>query len=367
MPTDPPSILFVLTRGDSIGGAQIHVRDLAAGAKAHGWRVAVALGTPGPLIGMLEEAGVEVLLVPGLARSINPFADLGAIVRLRGMIRQWGPSLVACHTAKAGLVGRLAAWLTGVPSQYTVHGWQFAEGISPLQRMVVLATEKVLGHVTQKIITVSEFDRQLALQHKVAPPERLITIHNGMAGAAAPRAVRNDGSVHLIMVARFQPQKDHGTLLAALQQLEGLPWTLHLVGDGPDLARWQTWVAAQGWNDRVVFHGLSLQVPSLLAQADIFVLATRWEGFPNSILEAMRAGLPVVASNVGGVSEAVVPQQTGLLVPPENPEVLAQALATLIADRQLRLTWGAAGKARFEAEFTFEQMLAKTEKVWRGE
>ena len=365
MPTDMASILFVITRGDSIGGAQIHVRDLAVGAQQRGWRVAVAVGTSGVFLEMLASAGIESFVVPGLARTINPFADLGAIFRMKKLIGTWNPQLVSCHTAKAGLVGRVAAFLSGVPSQYTVHGWQFAEGISWAQRFVVLLTEKVLARVTQRIITVSDYDRNLALKNKVGTPERLVTIHNGMPTQAPPRSSRTDGFVHLIMVARFQTQKDHGTLFSALQRLDSLPWRLHLVGDGPDQPVWERWVERHGWSDRVIFHGLSNQVADLLAHADIFVLASRWEGFPNSILEAMRAGLPVVASDVGGVAEAIVPQETGLLVPPQNPEALALALARLLGDRELRRAWGLAGQARFEREFTFQTMLDQTERVWR--
>lgn len=366
MPTEPHSILFVITRGDSIGGAQVHVRDLAAGAAVRGHRVAVAVGTPGPFLGMLEAAGIQAFIVPGLGRAINPIFDGFAVLRVRALIRRWKPDLVACHTAKAGLVGRLAAWWAGVPAQYTVHGWQFAEGISPLQRLVVLVLEIVLARLTRTIITVSEYDRKLALRAHVARGHQIVTVHNGMPDLPVPPESRGGASIRLVMVARFQPQKDHGTLFCALETLEDLPWTLHLVGDGPDLVRWETWVARKGWASRVVFHGLSHEVPVLLAQSDVFVLASRWEGFPNSILEAMRARLPVVASDVGGVSEAVVEGVTGTVVPPGNPAALAAALGRLLADRALRQEWGRQGRKRFEAEFTFDRMLEKTEKVWAG-
>lgn len=364
MPTDSRALLFVITRGDSIGGAQIHVRDLAAGAARRGHRVAVAVGTPGPFLDLLKQAGISSFVIPGLGRNLDPVGDLRAILGLRGVIRRWKPDLVACHTAKAGLVGRLAAWWSGVPAQYTVHGWQFADGISPVQRLLVLAAETLLARVTRMIITVSEYDRKLGLRFRVAPADRIVTVHNGMPAEGEPPAPGVSPTVRLVMVARFQPQKDHGTLFAALDRLADLPWSLHLVGDGPDLARWRTWVRDRGWETRVVFHGLSLNVPGILARSDIFVLASRWEGFPNSILEAMRAGLPVVATGVGGVSEAVVEGVTGMVVPPADPERLAGALAQLLADRTLRQKWGARGRERFESEFTFERMLDKTEAVW---
>src|SRR6185369_302560 len=170
-------------------------------------------------------------------------------------------------------------------------------------------------------------------------------------------------AIRLVMVARFQEQKDHGSLFRALEPIDNLPWTMELIGDGPDKARWESWVAARGWAHRVRFSGQVLDVPSRLQAADIFVLASLWEGFPRSILEAMRAGLPVVASNVGGVREAVT-EETGIVVPPRDVPALNRALRSLIADAARRRALGAAGRRRYEDEFTFDAMLAKTLKVW---
>lgn len=364
MPTKKQSILFVITRGDSIGGAQIHVRDLAHGAQLAGRRVAVVVGSSGPFLSLLAEAGVEALLVDGLERSINPLSDLRAVGRLRRVIRDWKPDLVACHTAKAGLVGRLAAWMAGVPSQYTVHGWQFAEGISQGQRAIVLILERFLAGFCSRIITVSEADRTLALKKKVGKPEQIRTIHNGMAPVPVSENLRGGATIRLVMVARFQAQKDHATLFHALELLEALPWSLSLVGDGPDQNRWKTWVEQRGWTNRVEFVGYTRDVAPVLARSDVFVLASRWEGFPNSILEAMRAGLPVVSSDVGGVNEAVVHERTGLVVPKEDPRALANALELLLGDRDLRRRWGAEGEARFLQSFTLETMLKETMALW---
>src|ERR1041384_3670768 len=138
MPIEPRSILFVITRGDSIGGGQIHVRDLAKALKTRGVSVTVAAGTTGALQEELDRAGIQHVEIPGLQRSINPFSDLVAVAALRRHIRRLSPELVSCHTAKAGLVGRLAAFFEGVPSVFTAHGWQFAEGIAAWQKLTVL-------------------------------------------------------------------------------------------------------------------------------------------------------------------------------------------------------------------------------------
>lgn len=363
MPIELRSVLFVITRGDSIGGGQIHVRDLARALQARGVDVTVATGSGNALQDELDQSGIRHVHIPGLKRSINPLSDLIAITALRRRIRLLQPDLVSCHTAKAGLVGRAAAFFQRVPSVFTAHGWQFAEGIPLWQKAVVLALELVLARLARRLITVSGYDFALALRCRLAVPGKVVLVHNGMPWLEPP--VRSGGSaaVKLVMVARFQEQKDHRTLLRALEPLEDLPWTLELIGDGPDKDEWQTWVQRRGWSDRVKFSGQVMDVPARLAAADIFVLASLWEGFPRSILEAMRAGLPVIASDVGGVREAVT-ADTGLVVAARDTAALTAALQRLLADASLRRHLGSAGRSRYEAEFTFDAMLKKTLKVW---
>jgi len=362
MPTEIRSVLFVITRGDSIGGGQIHVRDLCRALQRRGVRVAVATGSRGALQDELDKTGVRHFLIPGLVRSINPLDDLVAVSALRRRIRTFAPDLVSCHTAKAGLVGRLAALLEGVPAVFTAHGWQFAEGIAGWQKAAVLAVETVLARLTRRIITVSGYDRDLALGFGLGSPRKIVLVHNGMPWLEAPKPGVTGRTLRLVMVARFQEQKDHATLFQALEGLADLPWSLELIGDGPDRARWEAWVTEKGWTN-VTFSGQVLDVPQRLENADVFVLASLWEGFPRSILEAMRAGLPVVATDVGGVDEAVVDGVTGWMVPPRDAPALERALRRL-ADPEARQRLGRAGRQRYEDEFTFDAMLAKTQAVW---
>nr|WP_297861133.1 glycosyltransferase [Meiothermus sp.] len=166
------------------------------------------------------------------------------------------------------------------------------------------------------------------------------------------------------MVARFAVPKDHGLLLQALADLQEQPWEVELIGDGPMQSLAEEQAARLGIGDRVRFLGARKDVAECLAQAHIFVLASNYEGFPLSILEAMRAGLPVVASNVGGVAEAVIDGETGFLVPRGDVHALRSRLAQLIENPQLRTQMGMAGRARYKAHFTLEQMLEKTLAVY---
>lgn len=363
-------IAFIVTRADSIGGAQIHVRDLAFRLSSEGRKVTVLAGSGGDLQTMLEERGIPFRLVPGLVRNIHPLKDAGAILQTRRILKEIHPDLVSTHTAKAGLVGRLAARSLGIPAIFTAHGWQFAEGISPAQRAVVETLERITSRLSAKIITVSEYDRDLAMQRRVVPRKKMTVIHNGMpdvdpALRADLRPAGTEGPVRLIMTARFQPQKDHPTLFRALAGLPDRSWTLELVGDGPDMEDCRSLAEELGISDRVVFSGQRRDVAERLAAADIFVLASRWEGFPRSILEAMRAGLPVAASDVGGSGESVAEGETGYLVPREDPEALRTRLGELMASPDLRLQLGKAGRERYEKNFTFDAMYGKTLTVYK--
>jgi glycosyltransferase involved in cell wall biosynthesis len=215
------------------------------------------------------------------------------------------------------------------------------------------------------VITVSDHDRELAIRLGVLSARKVVTVHNGMPDVPfLALAGRNGRAVRMAMVARFQDQKDHGLLLAALAGLSGTPWELDLIGDGPLQGAVEEQAKRLGLGDRVRFLGLRRDVAECLARCQLFVLASRWEGFPYTILEAMRAGLPVVASDVGGVREAVVHGETGFLVPRGDPAVLRQRVAEMLASPELRRHCGAAGRRRFEADFTFERMLDKTAAVY---
>jgi glycosyltransferase involved in cell wall biosynthesis len=361
-------IAFIITRADSIGGAQIHVRDLAFRLAAGGHTVTVLTGREGELTRMLAEKNISWLIIKNLVRPIRPVRDLLAILETRRLLKKLKPDIVSTHTAKAGMVGRVAAWLAGIPAIFTAHGWQFAEGISGVQRFFVETIERLTSRMCGKIITVSEFDRRLALERRVVKAEKLIAIHNGMPDVEEVLWRRGEQArsktVLIIMVARFQKQKDHPALLRALAKMRDKTWNLELVGDGPDMEKTRSLAVELGIAGRIEFAGQQMDIPRRLARADVFALASKWEGFPRSILEAMRAGLPVVATDVGGCGESVEEGVTGYLVPKEDEEALRERLARLIDSPETRGRMGRAGRARFEAEFTFEAMYEKTVRVY---
>ncbi len=214
------------------------------------------------------------------------------------------------------------------------------------------------------VIAVSDYDRDLAVRCHVLARNQVCVIHNGIADVSFRAAPAVGRQVNIVMVARFAAQKAHNCLLRALQDLQG-NFDLWLIGDGPDIEQARANSVRLGVSDRVVFMGARNDVPELLAKAHIFVLASNYEGLPISILEAMRAGLPVVASDVGGVGESVCDGENGFLVPRGDVLTLRERLQRLISNETLRAKMGAASRRRYVEEFTSEQMVSKTLAVYK--
>lgn len=359
----PLRVAFVVTRADSFGGASVHVRDFARLLILSGHEVRVFIGGDGPVVEALRLAEVPVNILSHLGRAIRPVADLRALWELGVALKRFRPHIVSTHTSKAGFIGRLAAWGLGLPAIYTPHCWSFVDGF-PNARLYLWA-ERLARPFGRRIIMVSEAERQDGLRGRVGSERHLVTVHNGMPDVAPTLRARPGATApRLIMIGRCEPQKDHRTLLRALASAKDLDWTLDFVGDGPQRADVEAEINALGLSPRVRLLGYRSDVAALLASAQIFVLITNWESFPRSIIEAMRAGLPVVASAVGGAAESVVHGRTGFVVPRGDVTTLAARLRDLIAQPALRVEFGAAGRRRYEDHFTFAHMARKTATVW---
>jgi len=355
-------ILFVITRADTVGGAQVHVRDLAQKLHQDQHDVIVVTGTRGPYSEVLDEYDIKNIAFDDFIRSINPLQDASTLFNLVKIIQTFQPDLVSTHSSKAGLLGRLASKIAGVPCLFTAHGWSFTPGVSSKRRILYKTLEKIAEPWAAKIICVSDYDRTLALQAGMSP-ERLMTIHNGMPHLADDHRANPPASdpVQITMIARFDQQKDQATLIKAFKGIAQAH--LNLIGDGPTMMAMQSLVNQLGLADQVRFFGFRPDIPDCLAQSHIFALISNWEGFPRTILEAMRAGLPVVATQVGGVDEAVQDGVTGFCIPRQEVEPLHQRLSQLVADAHLRQQMGLAGRQRYEAEFTFMRMYQQTTDV----
>lgn len=358
-------LLYCLTRSDTVGGAHIHILDLARWMRERGAEVHIAVGGgAGPFCEWLSAHGLPWTRLPALERAIRPHRDLAALHQLRRVFRRLRPGVISLHSSKAGLLGRLAGAGLGAAVVYTAHGWPFTPGIEPRAARRYRAVERLAAPLAERIITVSEHDRRLALAAGVGPPRRVVAVPNGIRPAPALADPGRGGPVRIACVARLDTQKDHALLLDALAGLRERDWTLELLGDGPLTEELAARAQRLGIAGRVAFRGLRGDIRERLAKAQLFALPSHWEGLPRSVLEAMSTGLPVLASDVGGTGEAVRDGETGYLLARGDVAGWRARLAALLDAPGERARLGAAGRARYAAHFTLERMAEETAAVY---
>lgn len=361
-------IMYIITQAN-LGGAQVHLRDLILGLPKY-ITPYVVIGEKEWLYYELQKQTVQVHIIKNLVREISPIKDLLTIISLRNVMKLVKPDIVHCHSSKAGFLGRAAAKSCDIPSIFTVHGWAFTEGVSFRRRIIYRFLEKVAANWTARIICVSKYDKILGSKLLSNIDDKLYTIHNGIGDIPFKENVINNcnkkGAIHIIMVARFSSPKEQGQLVQALSilQKEGKYFFTTFVGDGPNLEHVKQLAYTLGIQNEVYFTGARSDVEKLLVGQDLFILISKWEGFPISIIEAMRQGLPVIASNVGGVSEAVIDGETGFLIPRDDIQVLVKKLRNIHDRDQSLEEMGIKGRARFEENFTLEKMVQETVDIY---
>jgi glycosyltransferase involved in cell wall biosynthesis len=327
------------------------------------FEVEVATGENGFLTDACRKHGIPVHVVANLRREIKPLNDALGLRELMRLMRRVKPDLVHAHTFKAGFLGRFAAKYSKIACVYTVHMWPFGDAVPLSWRVAAPACERLAARWCDRIITVSELGARNAAQYRIGDSSQVVPILNGIPEHPARARLDRDKNLSCTMVARFTDFKDHRSLLRAFAKVPGQA-RLRLVGDGHTLPAAKKLAEELGIRGRVEFKGTRSDVPEILAQTDVFVLASKTETLPISILEAMRAGLPVIASDVGGIPEEVVDGETGLLVPAGSVDELSSALTRLLADKPLRVAMGRAGRRRFETVFTADTMIERTQTLY---
>lgn len=361
-----PRIAYLITNSE-IGGAQAHVATLL---QALGNRVEaiVLAGGDGPLLATAESLGARTIRLSLLDNALSPLRAIAALRELTKALRQADPDLIHAHSAKAGALGRLAGWLLGIPVVYTVHGFGFKPAAPRRQRIAARVAEWLLAPLTARLICVAEAERELARSLPL-PARRIAVIHNGI-GDVPERAEPGAPMHRIVMIARFAAPKRPDLLIRAFAELAKpaggalAGCELVIAGDGPQLPAMRE-LAERLAPGRIVFPGNVAAVPALLACAQVFVLASDHEGFPLSILEAMRAGLPVVATDLPGIREQLDDGRCGLLCAPGSVPGLADALARLAGDAPLRMSLGAAARERWALHHGVTAMADATWSVYR--
>jgi glycosyltransferase involved in cell wall biosynthesis len=315
------------------------------------------------LLGEAVASGIEVVVEPLLREVIAPRSDLAAVRRLEQLFGERNFDVVHTHCAKAGAVGRVAARRAGVPRiVHTYHGFPFHEFQSLPRRGAYVAIERRLGRITDVALCVGAAVAAEAVRRELVAPERIRTIGVAVDGPDRVRASMSalrpearqraraalglpaDATV-VGAVGRLTYQKAPEDFVAAMRELDRPGLAGVWVGGG-DLAERVGRLAASLTNARVVLAGERTDVLEVLPAFDVFALPSRYEGLPTAIVEAMICGVPVVASAVNAVSELVVPGETGLLVPPQRPRLLAAAIRHLLDSPEVAARMAAAARAR---------------------
>ncbi len=321
---------------------------------------------------------VSAIEVPGLGREISPAADLVALVRLVALFRRFRPHIVHTHMAKAGLLGRLAARMTSVPViVHTFHGNVLRGYFDPLRSSVFVALERLLGRLSNRVIAISPRQRAEILAFEIAPDERIVEIPLGidLSQFLDPPRGRLRGELGLApsaplvgIIARLVPIKGVDVFLAAAARLASArpAATFVVVGDGVQRDSLAAHAASLGIADRVRFLGWRADLPEIYADLDVVVLTSRNEGTPLSVIEALTTERAVVATAVGGVPDVIDSPGIGSLVPPEDPDAVAAAIARLLDDPALRLAMGRAGRKRVYPEHDASTLVARVDALYRS-
>ncbi len=375
------SRLRILLVSKSTGGLLTYMRWLASGLDLNRFQLTFAcLSEGGSALAaeLSRPPHIETLSWPMNRFKINPATDALIILRLFRLVRSRKFDLVHAHGSKAGFLARVSAAGSGVPVVYSPHGFAFDAGnVSRVVRFIYTLVERLIANLlTARIITVSEAEKRSALARGVGKPELFTAVHSGIDlkqfDLSADRDVLRrmldiPTDARLIgTVGRLNEQKAplDFVRLAALLNRSGSDIYLVWIGDGDLMESARNLATQLGVESCIRFMGSRSDVISLLRGMDCFLLTSHWEAFPIVVLEAMASQLPVVATNLPGVDEAVVDGVTGYLCPVGDLEAMCAALEKIIGNKDHAAQLGRNGRNRIIQFFTRERMIQELESVY---
>lgn len=374
-------VLFLITKS-TLGGAQRYVYDLAVKLSPELFDVSVVVGGNGPLIDMLKAAGLPVITLRSLKRDISLFGEIATFFTLLAIVRRERPDVLHVNSSKAGALGAVVGRLCFVPKiVFTAHGWAFNEDRPAWQKLLLKTIHWVTILMSHTTIAVSEGMRS---QMKWPFTQRKMTVvHLGRTverpqykeearGILEMKVI--DTETRLIdyhddfwmgTIAELHPIKRLNRAITAVAALvKDFPnLRFVIIHDGEEKAKLQEQVRDLDLQKHVFFTGVIEDAARLLSAFDLFVLPSKSEAFGYVLIEAGNAGVPVVATNVGGIPDIITHGLNGLLVPPDNTPALTDALRTLISNEDLRLSLGRAHYERSKL-FTVEKMVEETQRVY---
>jgi glycosyltransferase involved in cell wall biosynthesis len=338
------------------------------------------LGPEGSLMKRAEASGVPLEVIGSLRRAIHPLRDAAAYRHIKAALRRFQPEVVHTHSAKAGILGRQAAWALGIPAVvHTVHGAPFHPYQNPAARALFRCCERWAARRCDRLVSVADAMTELMVGAGVAPREKFITVYSGMEVEPflqseplrePTRRRLGYGPEHIVVgkFARLFHLKGHADLVAAARGAvaENPALRFLLVGDGVLRDRLARQIAEAGLSEHFQFTGLMSpeEIPALLAATDFVVHASLREGLARVLPQALISQRPAVSYDVDGAREVVVPGETGLLVPPGDVVGLRGAIVELAAEPEARRRMGREGRRRFAERFRHETMTASLRRLY---
>ncbi|MBI1892853.1 MAG: glycosyltransferase family 4 protein [Candidatus Rokubacteria bacterium] len=366
----------------NVGGPAQHVVTLCARLPSARYESVLLTGREGPREGSMADlatqAGVRLVPVPGLGREVAPLGDARALVFLYRFFRRFRPDIVHTHTAKAGALGRVAARLAGVPVvAHTYHGHVLHSYFSRPATWLFATIERALARISTCLFTVSESVKDELARCRIGRPGQLVVVPLGLdlrqlleaeawRGSLRAELGLPPGAPLIGVVARLVPIKRHEQFLRAAALVRPRSPGCHflIVGDGERGAELEKLARREGLADCLHFLGWRRDLDRIYADLDVVALTSANEGSPVSLIEAMAAGCPVVATRVGGVPDLVEEGVNGLLVRPGDPAALADALVDLLEDPERRRRFGANGRKRVYPAYGAERLVADVDRLY---
>lgn len=362
-------VLYLITKSHW-GGAGKYVFDLATSAQGQGFQVAVALGEGPELADKLTTAGIRVICLPHLNRDIKIWADIKTFFDLLKLLRAEQPDVIHLNSSKIGALGALAGRLTGVKKIiFTGHGWAFNEQRFFLNRWLIALIHWLTILLCHQTIAVSQ---TTAKQIGIFPlvKNKIIVIHNGLETpqflskneARNKLDPDNQSTIWLGTITELHKNKGLDILILALKKvLEKIPGlNLIVIGEGEERDNLARLIARYQLTTNIRLVGKKDNAAQYLPAFDLFVLPSRTEALPYALLEAGTAGLPVIASRVGGIPEIIESGESGALVPAENTHVLADKILELLTNKDLTQKFGQNLQHKISSNFSRKKMLDQT-------
>ncbi|MDD4990287.1 MAG: glycosyltransferase family 4 protein [Candidatus Pacebacteria bacterium] len=373
---DRIKILQIITLSEW-GGAQRVVFDLADNLNKNEFQVEVACGGGGLLVEKLRARNIKVYEILNLKRELSFIDDVKAFFALKKLIKKEKYDIVHCHSAKAGILGRWAAKSAGVRNiYYTVHSWSFYNkeefGITA---KLFIGLEKLFSRHTKKIVCVANKVMADGILRKIAKSEKFLAIPNGIDFNVENKRdeIRTGYGIRITdivfgMVARLAYPKDPLLFLQLAKEIlkEADNAKFVLVGDGPLMQKCQEFIKQENLQEALLLLGekTPLETRELFFAFDVFLLLSKFEGMPITVLEAMFAGLPIIASNVGGIGELIEKEKGGFLIRHSDKEALKEKMLYLIKNPQVRKQMGEYNFQKAREDFTLEKMVRAYEELY---